>query len=201
MYKVFVNEKKLTISELPISTEKTLKFEDLTTFEIAIDLLENTSCKELNVYGQKKLVLWEAFKKLFKIIEAAGGIVKNKNDETLFIHRLGKWDLPKGKIEAGESLEEAALREVEEETSLSELELMGFVGNTYHIYREKNNTSVLKITHWFRMNCLGNQEPIPQIEEGIEKVEWLDNNRVKGEVLPNNTFKNIDLILRQFLNL
>ena len=113
MYKVFVNEKKLTLSKYPEDIEKNLRFEGFATLEIAVDLLENTSCPEMNVYGENIEEIWEDFTHMFKVIEAAGGLVKNKNNELLFIRRMGKWDLPKGKIEKGESLEQAALREVE----------------------------------------------------------------------------------------
>jgi ADP-ribose pyrophosphatase len=121
MYKVFVNEKKLTLSKYPEDIEKKLRFEGFATLEIAVDLLENTSCPELNVYGENIEDLWEDFTHMFKVVEAAGGVVSNKNGEILFIRRMGKWDLPKGKIEKGESLEQAAIREVEEETGIREL--------------------------------------------------------------------------------
>ncbi len=97
MYKVFVNEKKLLISKNPENLEKVLNYESFTTLEIALDLLQNTSTSELNVYGEQIDEIWKEFKKLFRIIEAAGGIVNKPNGDTLFIRRLGKWDLPKGK--------------------------------------------------------------------------------------------------------
>lgn len=199
MYKVFINEKKLTLSQSPINgIEKTLAFEDFTTLEMAVDLLENTSCPKVNVFHEDVEMAWDTFRKTFKIVEAAGGIVKNNEGNLLFIHRLGRWDLPKGKIEIGESLQEAALREVEEETSLKELQLIDFLNNTYHIYRERNGNLVLKITHWFRMNYLGNEQPTPQVEEGIIKAEWLNFNDIEKEVIPT-TFKNIQLILEEYL--
>lgn len=194
MYKVFINQKQLTISSTPIDVGKTLEFVDATTLEIAVDLLENTSCSEINVYGEDVKMILENFKKFCKIVEASGGIVYNVSNNILFIHRFGKWDLPKGKIEKGESIEEAALREVEEETALKELNITDFVGDTYHIYREKDNTIVLKITHWFKMDYNGNQQPVPQIEEGIKKAEWLSYNDIQDKVIPS-TFKNIQLIL------
>lgn len=198
MYKVFVNEKKLTISNSPIEEAKNLHFENLTTFEMAIDLLENTSCQEVNIYDNNIEKIWVDFKKNFKIIEAAGGIVKNNEGNILFIHRLGKWDLPKGKIENGESLEQAAVREVEEETSLKDLIIKGFVNTTYHIYKERGGNKVLKMTHWFIMDYTGNQQPIPQTEEGIIDATWKNKEQILNEVLPT-TFRNIDLILRTCL--
>lgn len=194
MYKVFINEKKLSISNYPSEIDRKLKFEGISTLEIAIDLLENTSTPEINVFGDDVEAIWEAFKSLFKIVEAAGGIVKNREKKILFIFRLNKWDLPKGKIEAGESLEEAAVREIAEETFLTNIELKEFIATTYHIYKERNGVKVLKMTHWFNMDFVGTEEPRPQVEEGITDVQWLDEKTISSKVFPN-TFKNIRLIL------
>lgn len=196
MYKVFVNEKKLLISKYPENLEKKMHFEGLTTFEIALDLLQNTSCKELNIYGENIDEIWGNFTEMFKLIGAAGGIVTNNNNETLFIKRLGKWDLPKGKIEKGESLEQAALREVEEETALQELILGDFVNNTFHIYIERDGSRVLKTTYWFKMSYVGNKPAKPQTEEGITEVDWKNESKILEDVFPN-TFKNIQLILNE----
>jgi hypothetical protein len=200
MYKVFVNEKKLTLSKYPEDIEKNLRFEGFATLEIAVDLLENTSCPEMNVYGENIEEIWEDFTHMFKVIEAAGGLVKNKNNELLFIRRMGKWDLPKGKIEKGESLEQAALREVEEETGLKELILEEFLNNTFHIYTERNGEKILKTTYWFKMTYVGNSQPIPQKEEGISEVSWKNEEMINNEVM-RMTFENIRLILDDYWNL
>lgn len=195
MYKVFVNEKKLTISKYPADIEKNLRYEGFATLEIAIDLLENTSCPQMNVYGEEIEEIWEDFTHMFRVVEAAGGIVSNKEGKILFIHRLGKWDLPKGKIEKDESLEQAALREVEEETALQELILEEFVNNTFHVYKERNGDRILKTTYWFKMSYVGEKDPIPQTEEGITEVSWKNQDEIQQEVFPK-TFQNIKLILK-----
>ncbi|KMQ68680.1 NUDIX hydrolase [Chryseobacterium sp. FH2] len=197
MYKVFVNEKKLLLSKQSENLEKTLGYENVTTLEIALDLLENTSVSELNVYGENIDEIWTEFQHLFRIIEAAGGIVSNGIGEVLFIKRLGKWDLPKGKMEKGESREESAIREIEEETGLKEVELVKFINTTYHIYVERNGEKILKCTHWFEMNFNGEDTSKPQIEEGITEVAWKNDTQIDREVFPN-TFKNIKLILKEF---
>lgn len=200
MYKVFVNEKKLLVSKHPENLEKDLGFESFTTLEIALDLLENTSVKELNVFGENIEEIWKEFQKLFRIIEAAGGLVTNPQGELLFIKRLGKWDLPKGKMEKGESREESAIREIEEETGLKDVELGKFINTTYHIYIERNGEKILKCTHWFEMSFDGEDTSTPQIEEGITEVAWKNTPQIKEEVFPS-TFQNIKLIVNDFWNL
>jgi len=197
MYKVFVNEKKLLLSKQSENLEKTLGYENVTSLEIALDLLENTSVKELNVFGENIDEIWSEFQKLFRIIEAAGGIVSNPEGDILFIKRLGKWDLPKGKMEKGESREESAVREIEEETGLRNVELLSFINTTYHIYIERNGDKVLKCTHWFKMNFNGEDTSKPQIEEGITEVAWKNTFQIEEEVFPS-TFKNIRLIIQEF---
>jgi 8-oxo-dGTP pyrophosphatase MutT (NUDIX family) len=197
MYKVFVNEKKLLLSKQSENLEKTIGYENATTLEIALDLLENTSVKELNVFGENIDGIWEEFRKLFRIIEAAGGVVNNPDGDILFIRRLGKWDLPKGKMEKGESREESAIREIEEETGLSDVELVRFINTTFHIYVERNGDKVLKCTHWFEMNFSGEDTSKPQVEEGITEVAWKNNSQIEHEVFPS-TFKNIKLIIKEF---
>ncbi|SDJ18092.1 NUDIX hydrolase [Chryseobacterium jejuense] len=197
MYKVFVNEKKLLISKHPEGLEKKLGYESFTTLEIALDLLENTSVNELNVYGENIDEIWQEFQKLFRIIEAAGGLVIKPEGEMLFIRRLGKWDLPKGKMEKGESREESAVREIEEETGLRDVELVQFINTTYHIYIERNGEKILKCTHWFEMNFNGEDTSKPQIEEGITEVAWKNTTQIEEEVFPS-TFKNIKLIVKEF---
>ena len=154
----------------------------------------------MNVYGENIEEIWEDFTHMFKVIEAAGGLVKNKNNELLFIRRMGKWDLPKGKIEKGESLEQAALREVEEETGLKELILEEFLNNTFHIYTERNGEKILKTTYWFKMTYVGNSQPIPQKEEGISEVSFKNEEMINNEVM-RMTFENIRLILDDYWNL
>jgi 8-oxo-dGTP pyrophosphatase MutT (NUDIX family) len=197
MYKVFVNEKKLLLSKQSENLEKTLGYENVTSLEIALDLLENTSVNELNVFGENIDEIWSQFQNLFRIIEAAGGLVNNPEGDILFIKRLGKWDLPKGKMEKGESREESAVREIEEETGLKDVELVKFINSTYHIYVERNGEKILKCTHWFEMNFDGKDTSKPQIEEGITEVAWKNADQIENEVFPS-TFKNIKLILKEF---
>ena len=199
MYKVFINEKRLILSSEPQDSSKTLNYDGSHSFDFAIDLLENTASQGLNIYHNNVEELWKDFKNYFKNIEAAGGVVINPDHKTLFIHRLGKWDLPKGKIEKGESKEVAAVREVEEECGIFNLELRDYINSTYHIYTERDGKKILKTTYWFEMFYSGNETPKPQVEEGINEVGWKDEAEIESQILPS-TFQNIKLILNDFKN-
>lgn len=141
--------------------------------------------------------LQKLFFKHFTIIEAAGGIVQNSHKELLFIYRLGKWDLPKGKMEKGEKPSECAVREVEEETGVSGLELKKKVGETYHTYDDFGK-HILKITYWYYMTCAGTEELIAQTEENITEVKWVATKNIKEPVA--NTYPSIKDILRLFFD-
>jgi len=116
--------------------------------------------------------LLDSFKSMFKLVEAAGGLVKNAKGEYLFIFRKGKWDIPKGKIEKGEAIKVAAIREVEEECGISGLTIIKPMPTTYHTYIIKEKT-VLKPTYWFEMSSTDTSVLTPQLEEGITEVRWI----------------------------
>lgn len=141
--------------------------------------------------------LKQAFFKNFTVIEAAGGIVQNEKKEILFIHRLDKWDLPKGKIEIGEKPETCALREVTEETGVKGLTLKKKTGETYHVYDEFGK-HFLKISHWFYMTCLAKQIFIPQKEEDITEIKWVRTLDIKEPI--KNTYPSIKNILGIFFD-
>ncbi|MCQ2276087.1 MAG: NUDIX domain-containing protein [Bacteroidales bacterium] len=119
---------------------------------------------------------FDNFAKDYRIIHAAGGIVSNENDEILMIYRLEKWDFPKGKVEAGEQYDEAAIREVEEETGLRNITLGETLPSTFHTY-ELRGEQILKETHWYKMNALS-QSLTPQTIEDITQAVWIPRNEV-----------------------
>lgn len=116
--------------------------------------------------------LKKAFWKKFTIIQAAGGLVVNEQDQLLMIFRRGKWDLPKGKLDEGETLEQCAVREVEEETGLINVELISPLLTTFHTYHE-GSKFVLKESYWYNMNVAGKQTLQPQAEEDILETRWV----------------------------
>ena len=128
------------------------------------------------------------FKSMFKNIEAGGGLVKNAKGEYLFIFRNGKWDLPKGKLEKGETIKKCAKREVMEECGIKKLSVKKQLTTTYHIYKLKEK-EVLKQTTWFEMECLDTSKLKPQTEEGITKVKWFKKENLKTVV--KNTYPSV----------
>jgi 8-oxo-dGTP pyrophosphatase MutT (NUDIX family) len=108
------------------------------------------------------------------------------------IFRRGKWDLPKGKLDKGETLEQCALREVEEETGLSGVQLSKPTTITYHTYDEFGK-HILKESHWFKMKYTSDKKPVPQQEEDITKIEWVHQDDL--ELYMENTFGTIKEVL------
>ncbi|MBQ7551458.1 MAG: NUDIX domain-containing protein [Bacteroidales bacterium] len=120
----------------------------------------------------------------YKYIQAAGGIVINEQDEVLMILRRGKWDFAKGKVEEGEALTDAALREVQEETGISAQIANDSPYSTFHCY-DTYGENMIKETFWFLMSANSEQPLTPQKEENIEKVEWVPVHKV-GELLQDS---------------
>lgn len=116
--------------------------------------------------------LKKAFYKKFTIVQAAGGLVQNENQEVLLIFRRGKWDLPKGKLDTGETLESCAVREVEEETGLRNITGVSPLIITHHTYHE-GARFILKESHWYKMKVKGPQTLVPQVTEEIHEIKWV----------------------------
>jgi 8-oxo-dGTP pyrophosphatase MutT (NUDIX family) len=182
MYKIYINDTPLIlchsdeVENLPAADDQHLiaRYPGISRFLLNyIDMLEKTSrYKVVALYSDNFEQLKADFDGLFKIIEAAGGVVYNKNNQILFIYRRGFWDLPKGKIDKGESKEMAAVREVQEETGLNEVELLDFITETYHTYRTGKQKRILKRTYWYKMRTI-ETDLVPQTEEDIEQAIWI----------------------------
>ena len=140
--------------------------------------------------------LRKAFYKKFTIIQAAGGLVINEKKEILMIFRGGKWDLPKGKLDKGEKLEDCAVREVEEETGLQKIKLLSPLTITYHTYHE-GTKFILKESHWYNMKVSGEQNLVPQTEEGIAEIKWVTVK--ESEKLFPNCFPSVIDVLKKFI--
>lgn len=183
MYKVFLNKKLILIQDsleknIDNSGFKILEKPSMADVQHVLNSLANSDLRGMIILGAVE-EYWDRFKRLFTWIEAAGGLVLNDADEKLLIFRLKTWDLPKGKIEEGERVDEAALREVEEETGLGDLEIIEQLPESYHIY-EREGKTYLKVTYWYKMSCKDTSAPSPQIEEDIEMVRWLHDEEIKS---------------------
>lgn len=131
-----------------------------------------------NVYFERECIAvddaeFDRFRSHFREITAGGGLVRNRDGQYLLIFRHGLWDLPKGKLEDGESIEECALREVGEETGLHDLILDKPVCITHHTYT-LSGEKILKHTHWYLMHDDRPEPLLPQAEEDITRAEWVE---------------------------
>ena len=149
--------------------------------------------RKLHIIHDDLEALTEAFTSCFTCINAGGGVVLNPEGEFLAIERNGVWDLPKGKLEEGEDFETAALREVEEETGLREIESLHLLVSTFHTY-ELAGELVLKETRWFEMRYHSKEKPVLQGEEGITSYRWVKPG--KGGFIKKNSYKSILDVLK-----
>ncbi|MDB5211332.1 MAG: hypothetical protein JWQ30_2159 [Sediminibacterium sp.] len=130
-----------------------------------------------------------------KII-AGGGLVLNDKGKLLMIFRRGKWDLPKGKLDEGETIEECALREVMEETGLSQVERGELIDIGYHEYFDKYlQEDVVKETHWYAMRARGEEIVTPQIEEDITEIKWVSGDEMEDCL--QNSYPNVVDVIRK----
>ena len=205
--KIYVDELPIYITDELNNDLKDLSKENDTLFideKSNLDAIKILSALHTNekkaaiIFGKDIQELKEYFFNQFTIIEAAGGIVQNETKDLLFIYRRNKWDLPKGKMEAGETPEICAAREIEEETGVKNLMLKHKIGETYHIYTERGKT-ILKISHWFNFTTEGNQKMIPQTSEDITEVKWIHTLNIKEPMA--NTHQNIKDILTLFFDI
>ena len=197
MYTIFKNDCVFYLTDnKEFSIKPNFYYWDNFSFQDNLIQCDSSVALTFYLYHSDIEFLWQEFKNKFKIIKAAGGVVYNKNNEMLFIYRLDKWDLPKGKVEKGESIPETAIREVQEECGLTNISLEELIGKTYHIYTYKKN-EILKISYWYKMYSDEN-ELIPQLEEDITKVEWKSEVGIKKAM--QNTYANIKLLIESIIS-
>lgn len=162
---------------------------------MAIRHLESLTSQGVIIHDISDTALKELLEQEFETIEASGGLVINPNNDLLMIFRRGFWDLPKGKIDSGETVEDAAIREVKEETGLEFLEIEKFLTSTYHYY-EHDGKKILKKTYWYKMTTPSTSSLTPQIEEDIMLAKWAKPNEVT--ILIKNTYSTIQFLLQKY---
>ena len=183
---VFIKDKPIYLSDelsedLLLNSQLIIQYSGSSDIELTVKLFEDSPrIKSLLIYSDNFEELKHTFISQYKIIEAAGGIVFNTNNEALLIHRYDRWDLPKGKMESGETPEICALREVEEECGIKNISIVKPLQKTYHCF-EHYGEKTIKITHWYKMEVAElNTALKPQIEEGITDVKWFSKNNLNS---------------------
>ena len=140
-----------------------------------------------------------AFASSFELVEAAGGLVTCPTGEILMIFRHGLWDLPKGKVDDGESLERAAVREVTEECGIVGLLVERPLTESFHVYQAKGERWILKKTLWYHMEVKHKQQPSPALDEHITRAEWVHPSRM--EALLEKSYRSVADLVRLYINL
>jgi ADP-ribose pyrophosphatase YjhB (NUDIX family) len=189
-YNIYINEKSLIIvNSIPSDA---LNYQQIDSqdfdFEKFYQDLSNYPKSKFFLLSKDVKETFKCIKNKVKVIEAAGGFVKNEDGKYLFIKRNGRWDLPKGKLEPKEKKKDAAVREVEEECGIKIKKLGKKLIKTYHVYEIKKKP-VLKVSHWYQMEAKGKQKLIPQTEEGITEVKWFAKK--DWNIIRSNTYANI----------
>lgn len=204
MYKIYINETKIVL----IPSKNVLKPEqedkehliaryngNVSHLLSFIDMCEKTDrYKSVTIHSVEIEKLVSDFEGIFKIVQAAGGVVLNERNQILFIYRRGSWDLPKGKLESKETRRDAARREVIEETGILTLQIDKKLLVTRHTYRNKNDKRCIKLTHWYLM--FGKKQKLtPQMEEDIERTEWMTLEKFYSK--SRDVFANINNVLNE----
>lgn len=193
MYTIFVGDKPIYLTTT-VDKETDFKVYLLKSVDLpkVIRKLNRTDLKAVYLVGKNEDKLLKQFLKKLPNVIAGGGKVYNAKGKVLFIYRNNKWDLPKGKIEGKESIEETSIREVEEETGVEGLEITKPLQTTYHIFKRRGRYRI-KVTYWFEMKTTFEGKLIPQEKEGITKVKWLGKKKIEKAM--ENSYANIKFLI------
>ncbi|WP_445385549.1 NUDIX hydrolase [Robiginitalea sp. IMCC44478] len=192
MYKVFVNERPLILTD-KLSDEADGEYFMMNgdAVKSAVEALSKKKLNQAFIYHPNLEEILNKFTKKIPLVIAAGGVVTNDQGKVLFIYRNNKWDLPKGKINKKETLEECAIREVEEETGVKGLKIENFLRTTYHVFK-RNGKFKLKEVHWYAMKTSYTGKLKGQKSEGIERVKWKGPKKIRKAL--KNSYINIRIL-------
>lgn len=199
MGNIYIGNKTITTSTgVDLSDAGSIRFDDLKkdNLENWLKKIETLNETTIIITGADDKILKNYFSEHLNYLEAAGGLVQNPGRQILFIFRHGKWDLPKGKPEKNENLEQTAIREVEEECGISGLTILKPLPSTWHIYQLKNHEYAIKRSYWYHMSSKNWKNIKVQIEEGITEARWLDIP-VSDKIL-DNAFLSIKELVKEF---
>lgn len=202
MYKIFLNDREIVISSQ--ATESSDNTEIVSAKGFTIDNIKSwfsefhqKSNHAVLFHPNPEELMTNSFIPTFRLIQAGGGVVV-RDTKLLFIFRNEKWDLPKGKIEKGETPEQAAIREVAEECEITGHSIVRHLPSTFHIYQSpyKNDFGqwILKKTFWFEMSYSGTENGTPETGENITEIRWFEREEL--EEIMRNTYKNLEQIIK-----
>lgn len=196
--KIYFNEKFIEFPDTDFQSSQNQSFKfyeglelEKTLKNILDDFLKENDKKSIKINNISFSSAFLFIQHYLHYIEAAGGFIEKEN-KYLFIRRHNKWDLPKGKLEKGETIENAAIRECEEECQVKNLKIIKRLSSTFHIYRYKKGYA-LKQAYWFYMKTDYAQKLIPQKEEDITEVDWFDVSTIENKLLKDSYYTIIDV--------
>lgn len=184
-----LNEKKLIGHVIVLNTSAST----IEKFFRLLPTVKDFEYQSITFIVDDKVAIEEQIKGYYKVVKAAGGVVFNHENKILMMHRLSKWDLPKGKRDDDEKSKETAIREVGEECNITVV-LGDKVCTTWHTYAMGNN-KILKRTKWYRMNCVDDSEMRPQLDEGIDELQWMDEKQIQQALL--NSYSSIRYVFEE----
>jgi 8-oxo-dGTP pyrophosphatase MutT (NUDIX family) len=190
MTKIYLHQKPiflLTPEDTPSAVYPVAEL-DADWWQTVHQYLDGNAHNGISIKAPSAAAIDKALQQTFRTITAGGGVVYNEQGAILMIFRNGFWDLPKGKLDEGESIEECAVREVQEETGLQQVTLGKHLHTSLHTYELKGK-HILKVTEWYEMHTTSQMQLIPQGEEGIEKAEWVQPDHIKPYL--SNTYPSI----------
>jgi 8-oxo-dGTP pyrophosphatase MutT (NUDIX family) len=203
MYKIYINDTPIFLTNSKAAKNLKRDSRNLVAlhrhrkslFQYVDSLEKNHQFDSITIHSHDLEGLKDDFFSIYKIIPAAGGVIFNDKGQVLMIFRRGSWDLPKGKIEEDESIEEAALREVAEEVGLRDVEILEALPTTFHTYKNKKGKRCLKPSYWFKMQSQST-DVILQTEEEIEGSLWIKPKKfLKSDMIAygsiNDVLKNL----------
>ena len=193
MQKIFVGNKPIILTtKVEAETDFKNYLIDSVDIHKIFHNLKKEKYKYIRLVGDNEKLLLKKFLELLPNVVAGGGKVLNSEGRILFIFRNGKWDLPKGKAENKETIDQTALREVEEETGVEDLKITKPLEITYHIFK-RDDKCFIKKTYWFEMFSTYTGDLKPQKNEGITKVKWVSPKKLIK--VRKNIYANIEALI------